>query len=930
MSEIINISASENIISFVADYIVKSGGACAVVSGGKRPSLFLKKALFEKLGKPFLPPRFFTNESFIEYFAAVGTYLKISDIEAAYVIFEITKRDFSPLLKGRKRFAQFLPWAFEILSFIEQLDLENVSEERLKNIKANADIGYDVPENINELLKNIFQIRNSFHKICKDANRITKGMTYLKAAKAQTQNLKEHFDKIILLAPFYLHKSELEVYKKIYDLGKLTVVIQGDPSVYGELSKIYEYFGEKIPVWRGGEKTENDLQIFSAYDGQSQGLLLKNLLADLKEEELSKTAVIVPLAKELPSIISEISSLTQNYNVSAGYPASKTSVFALINSIIQAQLSRKGGRYYAKDAIAVLTNPLVKNMRFFADASVTRIAAHKIERSLSLSSKTALSGKIFFEFNEIYENEELIQDVCASASQAWKPLGKERVIETLKEIFNLLFCVWEKADTLFLFSQTLESFLRELTSYSVAQSYPLNAQSASALLDAAKSLKSGEASQMRFEKEDVLNIFKTLISNIHLSLPGSPLKGLQVLGFLEARNLSFENVFIVSMTDSALPAAKKESPLIPKDIMFALGIEMAKKELEIQKYHFQRITAGAKKVRLIYPQNSKEERSRFIEKLIWQKQFSSNGIDAVKVKSLITPEINAKKEEKRKYKKTDEIKSFLKNLKYSNSKIDAYLRCGLEFYFRYVLGLDEADVVGEEASSADIGIFIHNFLRTVFHRGFKREELKGAEFKKFYLQELSGQFDGSFNLKLREDAFLIKKVLDYRLENFLEREKEREYDFIEVCEKKYLSEIETQSGLYKLECVIDRVDAVGKDRIILDYKTGSVPERLIKARFEEITSELSRKNIKKAAESLQLPLYKYIFEKEEKSFVSSCCLYDVKKGALKEFPMQEGEYEKCVEMIKFILDEINGGDFFEFDADDAPACKTCKYFYLCR
>ncbi|MDR3113576.1 MAG: hypothetical protein LBU09_04295, partial [Endomicrobium sp.] len=363
--------------------------------------------------------------------------------------------------------------------------------------------------------------------------------------------------------------------------------------------------------------------------------------------------------------------MTQNYNVSAGYPASKTSVFCLLNSIIAAQLSRKGRNYYAKDIISVLTNPLVKNMRFFADASVSRIVAHKIENSLSSSSKTPISGKIFLEFSEIYEDEGILKDISEAASQAWKPLGQTRIKETLKDAFDLLFWIWEKADTLFLFSRCLEKFLRELSSYGVAQSYPLNAQSVSALLDAAKSLKSGAVSQIRFDAGDILNIFKNLISNIHLSLPGSPLKGLQILGLLEARSLSFENVFIVSMTDSSLPASKKESPLIPKDIMFSLGIEMAGKELEIQEYHFHRIISGAKKVGLIYPQNSKEERSRFIEKLIWKKQFSEKSLDALKVKSLIMPEISAKKEEKRKYKKTAAIKSFLRNLKYSHSKIDA-------------------------------------------------------------------------------------------------------------------------------------------------------------------------------------------------------------------------------------------------------------------
>ncbi|MDR3113575.1 MAG: hypothetical protein LBU09_04290 [Endomicrobium sp.] len=283
MSRIINIPAQENIISFAAGHIVKTGGVTAVVSGGKRPFLFLKQALFERLKKPFLPPEFFTGETLVDGILNGQAYLRISDISAAYIIFEIAKNEAPILLNGRKSFAQFLPWAFEILSFIEQLDLENASEERLKNLKANADIGYEAPENINELLRNIFQIRKSFHRVCQEANSITKGMAYLKASKWQMQDFVGKFDEIILLAPFYLCASEFEIYKKIYDFGKLTIITQGSPQEYGQLSKIYEYFGHKQPFC-GAQEARQDLQIFNAYDGQSQGLLLKNLLANLKDE----------------------------------------------------------------------------------------------------------------------------------------------------------------------------------------------------------------------------------------------------------------------------------------------------------------------------------------------------------------------------------------------------------------------------------------------------------------------------------------------------------------------------------------------------------------------------------------------------------------------------------------------------------------------
>ncbi|MDR0822842.1 MAG: hypothetical protein LBN20_03565, partial [Endomicrobium sp.] len=125
-SKIINIPMDENIIDYTADYVYKSGKKTACISGGRRPFLFIKKALSQKYKKAFEPPAFFTNDDFIESLTFQNTnYSKISDIEAAYILFNIIKEKTPSLLPLNKSFASFLDWAFEILRFIEQLDMED-------------------------------------------------------------------------------------------------------------------------------------------------------------------------------------------------------------------------------------------------------------------------------------------------------------------------------------------------------------------------------------------------------------------------------------------------------------------------------------------------------------------------------------------------------------------------------------------------------------------------------------------------------------------------------------------------------------------------------------------------------------------------------------------------------------------------------------
>ncbi|MDR1400737.1 MAG: PD-(D/E)XK nuclease family protein [Endomicrobium sp.] len=932
-SKIINLDIRENIIDFTTDYILKSDKNTALISGGRRPFLFIRRRLALECKKSFFPPKFFTNDEFIEGVVFDNSELvKISDFESAFIIFEIVKKEALLFFKDKTSFALFIDWSFEILSFIEQLDMEDICDEKLKTVKTNAEIGYDVPESINDLLKNIFRIRKNFHDILDDALKTTKGYSFLKAALMDAESLSGNFDEIILIAPFYLRKTEIEIFKKIYKIGKLVLLTQGNPKDYEMLTRIYSEFGEPLPVGVKNVKNNCKLNVYSAFDDQSQGSLLKNLTKDYSKEEMDKTVIIVPDSKMLQSVVSEISIVTDRYNVSMGYPAMKTAVFSLLNAVIEAQLSRKGQYYYSKDIMKVLSNPLLKNMRFFGESSISRIVAHKVEEFLNRDSRSCISGRIFVSFEEIVNEKQLLDEMSLTITKAWKYVAPKKIVNILKKIFHDFFISWENIGTFNDLSGVLFNFLEKIHFLSSASSYPLNIDAMELLLYLANELKFCGVSNAKFHNEEVLDIFKKLIRNKRIALLGSPLKGIQILGLLESRNLFFENVFIVGMTDSAIPALRKEYSLIPKDIMFILGIEISKMEFEIQKYHFNRLIAGAKNLNLIYPDNEKDERSRFIESIIWDKQLESKDINAVKINRFVLPKFSIRQHEKRKYFKTKEIKEYLKNMSYTYSKIDAYLNCKLKFYFMYVLLLNDSMKVGRELFSSDIGNFVHNFLKSALYENLNFEKVKSSEFEKEYFKKFEKSFDASSHFKFREEAFMMKEVLMHRMKKVLYYEKKRSYKTIYACERKYASDIETDSGVvYGLNCRIDRIDTDDKNYMIFDYKTGAVADSIVSKKYFDLLSDgFDRQNMKKAVKSLQLPLYKYIFEKETGLAVSGCAIYGVKKAEIIEFPKEEEIYDKCISVVKKILDDINTCESFEFDSEDKVNCGTCRYFYICR
>ncbi|NTV29720.1 MAG: hypothetical protein HGA80_06545, partial [Candidatus Omnitrophica bacterium] len=176
MGRIITVDFTKSFIDELAAYVEREHLArgcdperLAIVFGGKRPAFFLKRLLGQRRGKAFIPPRFFTIDEFMDHTANVRQRLAPGpELERSYLLYRLACRVTPELVKGREAFAHFLPWAREILDFIEQLDLEDVDNAALLSIQQNARIGYAVPESINGLLRNIKLLREAFHGELKD------------------------------------------------------------------------------------------------------------------------------------------------------------------------------------------------------------------------------------------------------------------------------------------------------------------------------------------------------------------------------------------------------------------------------------------------------------------------------------------------------------------------------------------------------------------------------------------------------------------------------------------------------------------------------------------------------------------------------------------------------------------------------------------
>ncbi len=918
----------------------------AVVFGGHRPALFLKRELARRSEKSFFPPRFFTIDEFVEYVLRKRqVFLRLSDLDAQYLLFRNVRTRCPQILKKRRSFAEFLPWAREILAFIEELDLEDVPSELLRNVQFNAEIGYAIPPDVNRLLENIIDLREAFHEELRQSGRSTRGYAYLTGSRAVTAADFPEFDQIYFAHFFALHATEKKLMKALFDAGKAALFFQGDEDRWPALKKNARDFGVPITAPDDSRESsgENDprIELYSGFDTHSQvGLvreILKKMLAE--GERLERTVIVLADNTHVIPLLSEVSGLIEEFNVSLGYPLKRSSFHSLLQFVFSAQLSRKGGSYYAKDYLKLLRHPFVKNLRFSKSPTVTRVLVHKIEEVLTGAVKTPLGGQLFVELKELEKLEDLYDLTVGVLRGMELSVRREDLREILQEIHARLLTAWESIASLSDFAGALGDFLDLFLQKSFMGGYPLNLKIAERMMALLEEIRGASFNKESFTPEEMFKICNNRMEHEMVSFLGSPLRGLQILGLLETRALNFENVIVLGLNEGVLPRLRVYDPLIPREVMVSLNLDRLEQEEEIQRYQFLRLIHSARNVHLVYEESAEREKSRFVEELIWgtqKKKGSSQPVPALK--AAYTVRVTPKTTD---IPKTPEVVEFLKKHRYSASSLNTYLRCPLRFYYKYVLGLEEKEDLLEEPENRQVGTFLHELLQEAFGKFVGKQPKITAAFRKQFFKAFETKFEETFGRSMKSDAFLLKAVLKTRLQQFLDKEKEaeglRDVKKILEIEQDHAEQVSFSSVTVKLVYKIDRIERLADGTVLLvDFKAGS--EDPMPKRLEVIRSmELSRDNIKKQVISFQMPLYFDFLSRRFPGEPLKAAFYNLRTLELKEFPKsengaeQQGVREAFARPLDFILSEILDPQVhFRPDDREPRYCATCPFYDACR
>lgn len=926
------------------------GNVCVVLPN-RRAGLFLKKYLSQLIDKPVFAPTVFSIEDFVFYMSG------LRQTEPVLLLFEFFEVYQSFDNKQSQSFNEFVRWAdvaladfndadlsltdtkqlFGFLSESKALSLWNLDEKPLTDFEIRYLEFYNSMADLYERLK----------KKLIDSGVAYQGLAYRELSERLQQKTISHKWKNIVFAGFNaLSIAEEKIIKHFTEFHDAQLLWDTDPYYVDDpqqeagsfLRKNKKTFGISSWQWSENNFKQDDKKItlIGVPKMAGQAKVAGDLLSKIQSvnPSLDKTSLVLndenmlaPLLNSLPSSISE-------FNVTMGLPLRSTALFGLVAAMMKLQEnalrfnSSKGGelKFYFKDLLRVLNHPFL--------AWIT-----KRKNNIAQSPNEVINSG-----NHSFYSHSMVMDLLP---------GEDKAIKSMVEkVFEPWGDSAEKATRSLLF------LLKKIKLYFADEDSGFGKIELEQIYHFSSLLSKIEQYIDRYSFVNDLDSFKhlynTLLNSVSMPFYGEPLKGVQIMGMLETRNLDFEHVVMLSVNEDFLPGGSSRNSFIPFDIRAKFGLPTHRERHAVSAYHFYRLLQRAKNVYLLYntePGNlGGGDRSRFIAQLEYElQQYNPKITIDSKILSLTVDSLYPEPDIV--IPKTGEVKSKLKQLAekgLSASTINSFRNCSLQFYFRHILNLQETEEVEETIEASTLGTVVHEALHQLYveyiDTGLSEKDIQ--LFKKKAAGEVKNAFAKHYpggDIRFGKNL-LLAKVAESLVLRFLDAEEKSLLKYLSFGQEVRVKALElrleasfkpetTEMEVVHLKGFIDRFDQLGDTHRIIDYKTGKVEKTELKIKeWEELLIPGKHDKI------FQLLFYAllYSLQGNTKSSLQTgiFSLRNLGPGLLlPEFP-EKVSIEDALENFKIYLNELLSDLFdpaLDFrQAEDQKICKYCTFKSICN
>lgn len=714
--------------------------------------------------------------------------------------------------------------------------------------------------------------------------------------------------KQIILAGFHaLTGTEDTLFKYLWESLGATVLLHTDPDIIDqkqhwscdELLRWAKRWKTRLVCAPPpasvpeADRQRPEIRFCEGFDLHSQLATLKDELAktapspehDADGLFAAHTAVVLPESGLLTPTLHHLPAT--DVNISMGYPLGRSSLFRLLDTIFSLQENKTEGGYHWRDVVGFIRHPYIKMLepplgegaagKNIAGENTDNSPRRTLRRELHALEQVIRQGEnVHIRPDEVIEG--LIEAlpparVTGAGVRGGQPPGEPGNKPDNKTDYSAS----DKADApgaalsreslsfiRSVFQTCLEGFATLLTPSDLALAlegasrlllehggdlwlrFPIDAECLYRLLQSLiPELARSALSHEPLAKETLFSLARELMDKERVPFEASPLVGMQVMGMLESRLLTFRKVIVLETTEDLLPGSPPADPLLPESLRPSLGLPHTKNREQVAAYNFFRLLAGADEALLLWQEggdakgleDKKKKKSRFVEELLWRheqeygKLFSHKSSEGPL--TVLSCAISTMPKERRAILRTGGADSLMRNFlegPISATALDAYVQCPARFFLTRLLGLDTEKEPEAAEGPKSIGIFFHNVLQDFYQERLGQNLPAGKDMPPSIFDELAETFAAhlaheDLETRLPADVYaMLSASGKIRLERYL---KGQPGTRVLSLEKKLTAPFEffaMPGQRFTLTGTLDRLDMREGGPVIIDYKTGkSIP-----------------------------------------------------------------------------------------------------------
>jgi CRISPR/Cas system-associated exonuclease Cas4 (RecB family) len=905
----------------------------SMVFPNRRAALYFKNELKKNLTSAHWAPQIVTIEDFIAQFSNLQVADKFNLVMRLYKSYKVV----NPNSEGIDK---FYFWGEMLLRDFEELDkylidpqqlfrevtslkevehyfdyLTDEQKQFLKDFWQTVEFSSDETKfRFLELWRSLLPVYQHFTQALTQEGVAYEGLLHRLVAHRIANEKPGFYPNQIVFAGFYaLTKAEEQILSWFVQNQSARVVWDADAFYVdqeyreaGEFFRRYKHhpvlgktFPDHFPTYFNPSQK---ITLCGVPQKAGQPKLLSQVLKDIPPEMEEATVIVLPEESMLLPVLHSLPSNLKAINVTMGYPLVNTPLYSFVDFIFELHLTKRKHQFYFRAVLDLLHHPYLKGM----DGNV----AANVETEIN-------------EGNRVLLNDDFFADRPVLISAIFKSVDMDQFVDYLLVLIteiaqlpnNNLF---EKE-----FAFRFHRLITKLKDLSLTETLDL------AMLQ---------------------RLYRQMIRTEKVSFSGEPLKGVQIMGVLETRNLDFENVFVLSLNEGQWPAAPKHGSYIPYSVRKAYGLPTFQHQDALYAYLFYRLLQRTQRASLIYNTEpdvlGTGEMSRYLNQIIYdtgwvyEKVLLHSSVSIKPPQAILIPKDSAIMER---------LQGFKKGM-ITPSALNTYLECTLMFYFKHLAGLREPNKVEETADARVVGNFFHKVME-LFYLDLKPQSdnwlIEQKQFENLYAKIdllIERAYRNHFsiaaghNIVYEGQQLVVNEVVKRMAVNVLEKDKAHTPFVIDVVEAdNYKIDFDIADGLQvSLGGKIDRVDKKENHVRIIDYKTGSDENS-----FNSVASLFDRHNTKRNKAAFQAMMYAWVFVKKNKGN------YQVQPGLLNRRDIFRSDFQYGLLLGQHLLTDVTAllpefeeqlikllNEVYDIKAaftqtENAATCEYCSFKDIC-